>query len=307
VSRALLLLGAGAALAGAALLREPPAAGASGLAALGRSLGGWRVLAVDALYLRAEALRARGRGEEVPPIYRAIVALDPGNEAATDALAAMTAAQIRDGSDRGAAAGELEAWWDEAWQMTRDALAERPTSASLAYRAGDLLLEVPRAAPGLAATLDARWGGALERAAHGLAYLVGAARLDDHLRRTGRSHLVLLARAAPREAATALARGATDEQALTLLAAGEELAALHPAALADVEVLGAAPPGGGESPDVPLAEHLAGNARLVRAALAWRAGGPREPFDAALAAQAARESDPENAAVSVLAAWAAAR
>jgi hypothetical protein len=245
VSRLLLTLAGVAALAaavplGGALGTHPPAsaAGGSPLEALGRSLGGWRILAVDVLFLRGEGLRKQGRTEELPAIYQSLLELDPGNEAVAD----MLAGEYVDNLLPTAPTPEARfAWWREAWDVTLRALRAHPDSARLAFKASDLLLRVPDARPELAGLIDPVAGGAggaggeAEREARGLAFLLAAARRTEHLPKVGRLHLLRLARSAPLLAARALLRGNPPDHAALLLSAGDELLRLHPAALAEIK------------------------------------------------------------------------
>src|SRR5204863_3640373 len=76
--RALALVAVAALCAAAALAAASPPAPSSA----GASLGGARVVLVDALFLRAEALRKEGRVDDVPAIYRRILEPDPGSDVA---------------------------------------------------------------------------------------------------------------------------------------------------------------------------------------------------------------------------------
>lgn len=288
--RVALALAGAAALAGAVLLDDPPpAAGARGsgdgsaLEALGRSLGGWRVLVVDVLFLRGEALRKQGRTEELPAIYESILELDPDNEAAADALAGECADNLL------ATAPTVEtrfAWWREASDLTFRALRAHPDSPRLSFRVADLLLRVPEARPELEASIDRHAGGPAAREAQGVAALLAAARSTEHLPKVGRLHLLRLARAAPLLAMKALLRGDPPEHAARLLAAGEELLRLHPAAVAAIqeEVLLDQP--GAEPERVPLARVLRAALDAVAAAIAFERGDAEAPIqDRAVAYQ----------------------
>lgn len=285
MSRAGLALAGVALLAGAAALHPAPAPAAGPLAALGRSLGGWRVAAVDVLALRADALRRAGRSDELVAVYEAMVGLDPGNAAATEALAALLVAEglrvARSDDER------LERWTD-GMRLLQAGIAEHPASALLAMRAGLLLLEDAEATPGLAGRVAARMGGAGARVATGLSFLAAAAEAEEHLPRTGRAHLVALAREAPRRAAEALAQGARDEEVRALLAQAGVLRALRRAACAEVEELTDPEPGYPGGRRVALLERLAAHEALLEAALAARAAGDRAALERALEAAEAR-------------------
>ena len=209
-------LGAAAALSAAA--GRPPASAAS-------SLGGARVVLVDLLFFRADALRKEGRADEVPAVYRRILELDPGSDVAVDFLADVLASDLR------ALAPTPEArvrWWDEADALVRDAIRRDPGSARLRYRAAMLRLVVPNLDPAVAAALSAR---GVDREREGLRYLAAAAARAGSIPRLGFAHLEALAIWAPRIAAERLARGdsAASEEALATARAalterGEELA-----------------------------------------------------------------------------------
>ncbi len=283
MSRCLLLAGSAAALVGAVLLApSPTAAPGRPLTALGRSLGGARVLLVDVLFLRAESLRLRGRTEELPALYEALVDLDPDNVAALDALAGeLCESQLGAAPTPEAQAG----WWQAAWDLVRRGLEAHPGSPSLAFRAADLLLSVPEAHPALAPAVDRAAGGLSAREERGLAFLVLAQRATPHLPRAGRLHLTRLARLGPLLAARALARGEPPERAALRLAAAEETYARHGAVLAEVlEEVQADPgePRRGPRTHVPLAPVLAAALGAVRAALLEADGAPRGPARRAL-------------------------
>jgi hypothetical protein len=132
----LLVLGALTALTLAVLLAPAPEPGLGGAAALGRSLGGLRVVAVDALFFRAEALRRRGDVEDLPALYNGVLELDPENEPAFDHLAAVYAYDVlpeaREPDDR-------FGWWTEAWNAVAKGFRAHPNSERLHWRAFDLL------------------------------------------------------------------------------------------------------------------------------------------------------------------------
>jgi hypothetical protein len=194
------LLAVGAAcLAGAAALGalSPPREGAERPAAFGAA----RVLAVDALFLRADALRSQGRLEEVPGLYRRILDLDPANEGAVDYLADVLARDLRTLAPT--AEGRVR-WWRAAWDLLADALAKRPGSARLEFRAADLLL--------LVAAQDAAVSSALaaegrDRETEGLARLLASIRRAGTLPRWGYLHLDVFVHVAPEIAARRLASG----------------------------------------------------------------------------------------------------
>ena len=289
-------------LAGAVAL-EPPATatGGSGLEALGRSLGGWRVVAVNALFLRAEALRAAGRTEELFALYQALVELDPDNDAAIDALARE---QVENLLPTAPTLDARVAWWNQAWRLTERGLAANPRSARLMFRAADLLLEQADRRPGLDSALDRAFGGSSRREALGLSWLLAAARTTGYLPKVGRLHLIGLARAAPLLAARALRRGDPPAHVAALLSAAEDLQRMHGRVLPEIVEYAVVPPG---LPPrrVPLDRVLEASIAAVRAALSVASGASREPLDAALAAYVEAAGETELAAV--LRAWAQGR
>lgn len=281
MSRLALLGLAVPALVGSVVLAPAPAdLPGRPLTALGRSLGGARVLALDALFLRAESLRLRGRAEELPALYQALVDLDPDNVAALDALAGELAEnQLATAPGREAQAG----WWQQAWELVRHGLALHPESPTLAFRAADLLLRVPEQRPALRAAIDAAAGGIAAREERGLAFLVLACRATSDLPRSGRMHLVRLARAAPLLTVRALARGEPTDVAARRLAAGQDLLARRGEILEQIDEARA---GSGEAMQaaqvVPLAHVLGLALEALRAALLVAAGDPAAPAREAL-------------------------
>ncbi len=236
-------------------LALPTGAGGRGslLSELGRSLGGAGVLVVDGLFLRADALRAQGRPEEVPALYRAALELDPHNPVAADFLVSVLAVDlVNDAPDT----PERLAWWTEAWALLQRARSKHPDDPSLAMRTADLLLDVPlRHAdllPGvIAAVGDPRVGG--------LDALLEAARSTPTLPRRGRQHLEWLAFVLPVVAAEQGPGTRRDE----ILARGDDLLTERRETLAQVRALreGAA----GEIEATSMARILARGIEAVRA------------------------------------------
>jgi len=227
---------------------EEESAGA--LAAVGQSMGGSRVMVIDALFLRAEAQRKAGRIEDAAALYQAVLDLDPANEAATIFLVNVYVdeliPQIPDAAER-------HAWWLDARGLLATALARRPRSAPLHARAAGLVLDGRR--PGGA--LDARPAAEIEQASwEALRHLDQAVRFTDTLPRRGRVHLVQIGLLTPELAAEALRDG--DEKALReALAIGDGVLRTRAAVL---ETLGL---GGGR--DTSLADVLRAGLGAVRA------------------------------------------
>lgn len=279
MSRRLLAVGGVVALAAAAALHPAPLPAAGPLEALGRSLGGWRVAAVDVLALRADALRRQGRSEEMLAVYETMVGLDPGHAAATEALSALL---VSEGLRVAADDDERLARWVDGMRLLQSGTARHPGSALLAMRAGLMLLEDAEATPGLAQRVDQRLGGHAQRVDTGLAFLAEACRAEEHLPRTGRAHLVALAREAPRRAAEALVRGERDEEVAALLARAAVLHAERRSACQQVEELTDPEPQHPTGRPVGLLARLEAHEALLEAARGFRRAGDLAALDAAL-------------------------
>ncbi len=199
--RRALLVAAGVVLLAVAVLTRPAPARGSATAALGRSMGGLRVMVVDGLFLRAEAQRKAGRVEDAAALYRSILELDPENEAATAFLAATFVQelmpQIPDLEER-------FGWWEEARMLLLGALVRRPEAPELNARLANLILDVPLADPALESLIAAKLEYPRLTA---LRYLAKAARYAETLPRLGRGHLVRIGLLAPDVATRALAAG----------------------------------------------------------------------------------------------------
>lgn len=268
MTRALLLAAGLVLLAAAAVLRPAPPQG-DVTAALGRSMGGLRVMVIDGLFLRAESQRKAGRVEDAAALYRTALALDPANEAATAFLAATYVQelmpQIPDPAER-------FAWWEEARTLLLEGLARRPAAAGLGTRLASLILDLPLADPALEPLLAAK----LKRPRLlALRTLAAAARATGTLPRLGRNHLVRLAGLAPDVAAQALARGDTAvlQEALDI---GREILLLRGPLMAQVHL--------DEESPVGLDRLLRAGIAAVEAVQAALGGGPRRAAEEALAA-----------------------
>lgn len=218
-------------LLAASVFVTPPRAprpGATLLQEVGRSLGGVRVLASDVLFLRADRLRAEGRLDEVPALYRAVQDLQPTDTAAADFLVALLAYDlVADAPDAAVRWGH----WERAWELLQHARARHPDDPSLAVREADLLLDVPLHHPDLAAPIDAR---VPDRERRAMRRLLEAAEATPTLPRRGRHHLLVLTELLP---VLAYERRGTDAAA-AFLAMGDALLARRGDVLAAMTWLG---------------------------------------------------------------------
>lgn len=175
------------------------------------ALGGAKPLVVDALFLRADALRREGRIDELPALYRRILELDPGSDVAVDFLADIEA---RDLGPQAPTPQARAAWFEEALSLVEGGLRRDPASARLHWRRADLLEHVARDDALVRERLLAR---RIDRRLEALRELAAAARLAGSLPRLGRIHLEAAARLAPALAAERLAARAPGlEEALRL-------------------------------------------------------------------------------------------
>lgn len=257
------LLLAAAALAGALALAAYAPPRATDAAA---ALGGARPLVVGSLFLRAEALRAQGRLDEVPALYRRILELDPTSSSAVDHLAGILAYDLR--TTAPTAEGRV-GWWREADTLVAAALVRAPDDALLLTRRADLLLLVPALDSAVA---DALKAAGRDRDLEALRALRRAAERSAGIPRLGRLHLDLVARHAPRVAAERLADGRGDD-AREALAIGDEVLRTRASALADLSL--------DDAPDAPPASIvLEAGLNLVRRFAADVEASPPRPDDA---------------------------
>jgi hypothetical protein len=188
----------------AAALRpvDPPAG--TWVSAIGRSVGGLRVLAADALFLRVGVLEREGRLEEAAALLDLLLELEPHGDAA---IAYLVDLYVHNLLPRISGEEARVAWWHEARRLVERALEERRASARLHLAAADVYLSPPPAVAEAVeqAVLDAR--------ARGVDHLLRAAELAAEIPRAGRRHLVLLVFFAPRSAAALLAAGMPGEAA----------------------------------------------------------------------------------------------
>jgi hypothetical protein len=223
VSRTRLALAGGACLAvalaiGATLPRRRTDAAAA--------LGGFRVLWVDALFLRAERLTRAGRLDEVLATYRKILDLDPASDDAVDFLASIEANDLR---ERAPTDEGRVRWWNAAMDLVEGGLRATPSSSRLRWRAADLLVAVADADPAVARSLAA---AGRDREMEALRHLLAAARSTAGIPRLSHLHLHDLARLSPRLAAERMAKGAPGPPSFgrdvaEALAAGRELALIR--------------------------------------------------------------------------------
>jgi tetratricopeptide (TPR) repeat protein len=202
VSRRTTVVAGVLALALAAWLRPvPTTARATTLGAIGASMGGARVMLIDALFLRAEALRRAGRIEDAADLYRTVLELDPANQAAILHLVGTYVDEIL---PQGVDLADRFAWWQAARALLLHALRLHPDAPRLHHRMAVLILDAGDADPALV-PLIAKALGTPRRIA--LRHLRQALRATATLPREGRTHLVRAALLAPTVAARALRDG----------------------------------------------------------------------------------------------------
>jgi tetratricopeptide (TPR) repeat protein len=260
VVRPLALAAVAVAVAFALSARTPPPAADAAAA-----LGGARPLVVGSLFLRAEALRAQGRLDEVPALYRRILELDPTSSSAVDHLAGVLAYDLR--TTAPTPAGRV-GWWREADVLVAAALERSPDDPLLLTRRADLLLLAPTLDPAVA---DALAASGRDRELEALRALRRAAAASAGIPRLGRLHLELVVRHAPRVAAERLAggRGGGDEA----LEIGDEVLRTRREPLAEIFL--------DDAPDAPPAAIvLEAGLRLVRRVAADLAASPPRLDDA---------------------------
>lgn len=226
--RPLLLLIAAVLLSLAAVWAPEPQAAHQGVtAAVGRSMGGLRVLLVDILFLRADALRRAGQPDEAAALYESVLELDPNNDSASAYLVDV----YLDGLlPLATTPGGRFAWWVAAWDLAHRGLELHGPSARLHSRVAQLLLDTPIAYPDLAGRIERRVPDSQSRA---LRHLVDACRLTNNLPRLGRWHLRMLGTVASRHAVQQARLGDVEGHDASL-AALDELLALRRETLADM-------------------------------------------------------------------------
>lgn len=198
--RRLALIAGAVACFGLSAWTGPPEAGGSEstTTAIGRSLGGLRVLVVDVLFVRAGALVASGApGDlaEAQSLYETVLELDPDNDAAHAFLVDMYAIQIL---PFGTTREDRYRWWLEGWNLAQRGLQLNPRSAHLHNRVAELLIDVTTSQVGyvneLLPLVDEEFPN---RKTLILDHLSAAARITDNLPNRGRMHLVHLSNMVP--------------------------------------------------------------------------------------------------------------
>jgi tetratricopeptide (TPR) repeat protein len=204
-------------LLAAALAPEPEAAHQGVTAAVGRSMGGLRVLLVDILFLRADALRRSGQPDEAAALYESVLELDPNNDSAS---AYLVDVHLDGLLPLATTPGGRFAWWVSAWELAHRGLKLHGSSARLHSRVAQSLLDAPIAYPDLAARIRRRVPNPEARA---LGHLLEACRLTNNLPRLGRWHLRMLGTVALRLAVQQALEGDRQGHAASLAALDELL------------------------------------------------------------------------------------
>lgn len=195
-------LAAGAALClslSVVLAPEPPPEGRGLLGSIGASMGGLRVMVIDALFLRAEAQKKAGRIDDAAALYETVLELDPENEFGTIYLVNTIVDELMP------QAPTVEArfsWWKHARELLMRALERRPASGPLNARAGTLILDAAYADEAFRPLLEEELGLPRLVALRNLRVAMHAA---GTLPRQGRGHLLRIALITPLIAAKALA------------------------------------------------------------------------------------------------------
>ncbi len=231
MSRArLILLGIGLLLLGTWLThRARPVSKESTtvLSAFGRSLGGFRVLVENALYLRAERLRREGRPYDAVALYNTLVELDPASDAATTHLVDVQAGVMLEDIQSPERRFRL---WRDVLARVRAALKRHPDSARLEWRAAELLLSHYVVNSDLNQRIDA---AVPDRNDMAFDHLHRSVMLSEELPRRGRLPLHQFVCIAPVVAADALLRGDL-ARAKHVLGTMRRIAALRDVGLADL-------------------------------------------------------------------------
>ncbi len=170
----------------------PPSPGGqeSVATAVGRSLGGLRVLVVDVLFVRAGALVASGSpGDlaEAQSLYEIVLELDPDNDAAHAFLVDMYAIQVL---PFGTTPEDRFHWWQQGWELANRGLQLNPRSAHLHNRIAELFIDVMTSPVDYVKELRPLVAKAHpDQLALILEHLGAAVRITDNLPNRGRMHL----------------------------------------------------------------------------------------------------------------------
>ncbi len=237
--------------------------------AVGRSMGGLRVLVIDILFIRADALVRSGRAEELAEaqqLYETILLLDPANDTAHAFLVDMHVLQMLPlGTTREARFG----WWREGWDLAHRGLDLNPGSAQLHYRIAEMLINVGVSPVAYVKELLPLVEDLVpNRRARLLGHLAEACRLRENLPTRGYSHIGQLQVVAPEIAADAAREGNEDLYVLAY-GAGLELLKRHEARLAQMLTEGGelAPIAGGHVDRATLLKAGLGAVTRIRKAL----------------------------------------
>lgn len=161
---------------------------------LGRSMGGMRVLLIDVLFLRANALVAAGRSEdlaEAQELYETVLELDEGNDAAHVYLVDMFVSQVLPLATTREARFE---WWRAGWDLAHRGLKLNPRSAPIHLRIAQMLLDVRDSPVAYIEELRPLVKRIVpDREGRILHHLSAAARITDNIPNRGRIHLRELA------------------------------------------------------------------------------------------------------------------
>ncbi len=186
------------------LAPDPPPAGRGLLGSIGASMGGLRVMVINALFLRAEAQKKAGRIDDAAALYETVLELDPANEAGTIYLVNTIVDELM---PQAPTLDERFGWWQRAYDLLVRALERRPRSGPLRTRAGTLLLDAGYVDPAIRDRLADAVG--LPRLV-ALRHLRVAMQQTETLPRQGRGHLLRIALQVPLVAADMLADDAPD-------------------------------------------------------------------------------------------------
>jgi hypothetical protein len=138
---------------GVAWARPASDAAGGGLAAFARSLGGLRVVVIDAVFLQAEAARHAGRSDDAADLYELVLALDPDDDAAGSYVAEARYDAVRQVPDVASRLAAFLALQDD----LAATIARRTRKAQLLEVSARLLLQPLMSDPALAEALLVRY------------------------------------------------------------------------------------------------------------------------------------------------------